>query len=189
MILLSCFSGKCCIFAEQNFVSTKFNIKNGIYMSVSVKIRTKDVPEPDAILRRVADKGTEIVATSNEYPSLKFGFLNKALRGIEVNEEEDGLEVRVCSFSTKADYQLFVKAIDAIMQLTGAKAYLEDEVEVIAPLSAFNDEWIEREQEAGLDAARALVKHTGHHIVMYAWERICLNLLISHCPMMWIRRT
>lgn len=99
-------------------------------MSVSVKIRTNDVPEPDAILRRVADKGTEIVATSNEYPSLKFGFLNKALRGIEVNEEEGGLEVRVCSFSTKADYQLFVKAIDAIMQLTGAKAYLEDEVEV-----------------------------------------------------------
>ena len=60
-------------------------------MSVSVKIRTKDVPEPDAILRRVADKGTEIVATSNEYPSLKFGFLNKALSGIEVNEEEGGL--------------------------------------------------------------------------------------------------
>lgn len=58
MIQLLRFSGKCCIFAEQNFVSTKFNIKNGIYMSVSVKIRTKDVPEPDAILRRVADKGT-----------------------------------------------------------------------------------------------------------------------------------
>lgn len=176
MILLLCFSGKCCIFAEQNFVSTKFNIKNGIYMSVSVKIRTKDVPEPDAILRRVADKGTEIVATSNEYPSLKFGFLNRALRGIEVNEEEDGLEVRVCSFSTKADYQLFVKAIDVIMQLTGAKAYLEDEGEVIAPLSAFNDEWIEREQEAGFDAARALVKHTGLHIVMYGlFCKFCLG--------------
>lgn len=53
MILLLCFSGKCCIFAEKNFVSTKFNIKNGIYMSVSVKIRTNDVPEPDAISRRV----------------------------------------------------------------------------------------------------------------------------------------
>lgn len=137
-------------------------------MSVCVTIRTKDILEPDVILQHLAEQGEKIVVTSNEYPSVKFGTHYEAIRGIEVNKEENGLEVRVCSFSSKADYQLFAKTVDALMKLTKSKAYLEDETdeEIINPFSTFDDDWIEREQESGLDVTRALISHSGHHIVM-----------------------
>lgn len=147
-------------------------------MSVCVTIRTKNILEPDVILQHLADQGENIVVTSNEYPSVKFGTHNEAIRGIEVNKEENGLEVRVCSFSSKADYQLFAKTVDALMKLTGAKAYLEDDTdeEIINPFSTFDDDWIEREQESGLDVTRSLIRHYGDHIVMYGlFCKFCLG--------------
>lgn len=58
---------------------------------------------------------------SDEYPSVKFGNHHKAIRGIEVNKEDNGLEVRVCSFSSTEDYLLFAKAVGALMELTEAR--------------------------------------------------------------------
>lgn len=108
-------------------------------MSVCVTIRTKNILAPDVILQHLAEQGEKIVVTSNEYPSVKFGTHYEAIRGIEVNKEENGLEVRVCSFSSKADYQLFAKTVDALMKLTKSKAYLEDETdeEIINPFFYF----------------------------------------------------
>lgn len=104
-------------------------------MSVCVTIRTKKVVQPNVYLKSLADKGEQIVVTSNEYPSVKFGNHQKAIRGIEVNKEDNGLEVRVCSFSSTADYQLFAKTVDVLMEITGDKAYLEnnEEEEITAP--------------------------------------------------------
>lgn len=96
-------------------------------MSVCVTIRTKNILKPDVYLDYLTDQGMDIVVTSEEYPTVRFGIHQEALRGIEVNKEENGLEVRVCSFASKADYKLFVKTVDALMKLTGDKAYLEDE--------------------------------------------------------------
>lgn len=117
----------------------------------------------------MADKGEQIVVTSNEYPSVKFGNHQKAIRGIEVNKEDNGLEVRICSFSSTADYQLFAKTINVLMDLTGDKAYLEDydEDEITDPFETFNDEWIEIQHESSFNVTRALINRSGQHIVMY----------------------
>lgn len=138
-------------------------------MSVCVTIRTEQILQPDAYIKHLAEQGEQIVVTSDEYPSVKFGNLRTAIRGIEVNKEENGLEVRVCSFSSMADYQLFAKTVKAIMDLTGDRAYLEDddEEEIIAPFETFDDEWIEGQQEASVDVTRALINRSGQHIVMY----------------------
>ena len=69
-------------------------------MSVCVNIRTKNILEPEVFLKHLAEQGEKIVVTSNEYPSVKFGTHLKAIRGIEVNQEENGLEVRVCAFAS-----------------------------------------------------------------------------------------
>ena len=98
-------------------------------MSVSVTIRTKKKLYPDDFLKHLADKGEKIVVTSKEFPSVKFGVLYEALRGIEVNQDDYGYEVRVCSFSSTADYQLFAKTIAAVMELTGGEAFEEDDDE------------------------------------------------------------
>lgn len=109
------------------------------------------------------------MVTSNEYPSVKFGNHKKAIRGIEVNKEDNGLEVRVCSFSSTADYQLFAKTVNALMEITGDKAYLEDdeEEEITAPFETFNDEWIELQHKSSLNVTRALINYGSQHIVMY----------------------
>lgn len=138
-------------------------------MSVCVTIRTKKVVPPNVYLKSLADKGEQIVVTSNEYPSVKFGNHQKAIRGIEVNKEDNGLEVRVCSFSSTADYQLFAKTVDVLMEITGDKAYLEnnEEEEITAPFEIFNDEWIELQHKSSLNVTRALINRSGQHIVMY----------------------
>ena len=110
-------------------------------MSVCVTIRTKKSLQPDEFLKYLADEGEKIVVTSKEFPSVKFGTHLQAIRGIEVNEEENGYEVRVCSFSSTADYQLFAKTILALMKLTGGESYEEDDDEskVDNPLEQFGD--------------------------------------------------
>lgn len=127
-------------------------------MSISVKIRTDKHPEPKEVFEALVNKGERIIITSPEYPSVKFGNLNTALRGIEVNEEENGIEVRICSFGSADDYRLFGKTIDAVMKLTGGKAYYEDddEDEVTNPLVRFDDQWVDSERESMLNMYRIL---------------------------------
>lgn len=138
-------------------------------MSVCVTIRTEKKLRPNVYLKHLAENGEHIVVTSDEYPSVKFGTHQKAIRGIEVNKEDYGLEVRVCSFSSTADYQLFAKTVDALMILTGDKAYLEDddEMEITEPLAKFNDEWIEKQHESSFRVTCALINRSGQYIVMY----------------------
>ena len=57
-------------------------------MSVSVTIRTNKHPEPKSVFDALVKKGEAIMVTSSDYPSAKFGNMNTALRGIELNEEE-----------------------------------------------------------------------------------------------------
>ena len=138
-------------------------------MSVCVTVRTKHLPKPDDFLKHLANKGEQIVVTSNEYPSVKFGTHLKALRGIEVNQEENGLEVRVCSFASTADYQLFAKTIAALMEMTKGEAFEDDndECKVDNPLDVFGDKWIQLQHESSLSVTKALVKHEGCPVVFY----------------------
>ncbi len=138
-------------------------------MSVCVTVRTKKAIEPDDILRGLAENGEKIVVTSNEFPCLKFGNHETALRGIEVNQEENGLEVRVCSFASVEDYQLFAKTIAMLQKLTGGKAYEEDEDDCVVedPLAKFNDEWIEEQRESSIMINKVMSAKTGHYATMY----------------------
>ena len=72
-------------------------------MSVCVTIRTENRLQPDVFLKHLVEKGEDIVVTSDDYPSVKFGNPHRTIRGIEVNKEDNGLEVRVCTFSSTAD--------------------------------------------------------------------------------------
>ena len=138
-------------------------------MSVCVTIRTRKILQPDDFLKYLADKGEQIVVTSNEFPSVKFGTHLQAIRGIEVNQEDNGYEVRVCSFSSIADYQLFAKTIAAMMELTGGDAYEEDDDEskVDNPFEEYGDKWIKLQLESSLSVTKALVKHAGCQVVFY----------------------
>ena len=145
-------------------------------MSVCVTVRTNKAVAPDDFLKELAESGEEIVVTSKEFPSVKFGNHQTALRGIEVNQEEDGLEVRVCSFASVEDYQLFAKTIAVLQKLTGDKAYDDDDWLVESPLEKFNDEWIEKERESSFMFNKILSAKHGHKIVLYGlFEQFCVG--------------
>lgn len=138
-------------------------------MSVCITVRTKKAMAPDDIFKSLVDNGEQIVVTSNEFPCLKFGNHETALRGIEVNQEEDGLEVRVCAFASVADYQLFAKTIVVLLKLTGGKAYEEEDDECVIedPLRRFDDEWIEEQRESSFMINKVMsIKH-GDRIKMF----------------------
>ena len=147
-------------------------------MSVCVTVRTKKIPAPDVYIKYLVEQGEAIMITSNDYPSVKFGNIDEAIRGIEVNKEEDGLEVRICSFSSKEDYRLFAKTIDALMKITGGKAFLEnaDEDEITDPFETFHEEWIKNEVKSAFNIVRVLIGHNGHQVVMFGlFCKFCLG--------------
>ena len=138
-------------------------------MSVSVVIRTTKTLTPYEVFDHLMKRGEQIVITSDEFPSAKLGTHLKALRGIEINEEQEGYEVRVCSYASVADLQLFIVTIDALVDLTGGRAYLEDDDdgEISNIGEAFDEAWIENQREFSFNVTRALIRHSGHTIVMY----------------------
>ena len=138
-------------------------------MSYCVNIITEMQLDPMDILRKVASKDQcrQIITTSKEFPTIKFGTFNEALRGIEVNKEDNGYEVRICSCSSRADYELFPITIDVLIELTGAVAITEDEETIDNPYLKYNDDWIEKEIETGWDVICTLLRHNGGTITMY----------------------
>lgn len=144
-------------------------------MSVCVEIRTKTIPAPETLLNHLAEKGERIMVTSNEYPTVKFGNYQEAIRGVEVNKEEYGLEVRICSFSSTEDYQLFAKTVNALMELTGGRAYLEGDEEITDSLKTFDKEWIQARQNADFNVVYAFAAN-GQNVVMYGlFCKFCLG--------------
>jgi hypothetical protein len=120
-------------------------------MSYCANIRSiKRSLDPQSLFAALADKGEQIVVTSSEFPCLKFGTFKYALRGVEVNKEEDGYGVRVCSMGSMADYQLFPKVVCAVQELTSGDAYDEedDEKPLKDPMKRFGLKW-RREQTEG----------------------------------------
>ncbi|MDO4707889.1 hypothetical protein [Porphyromonas sp.] len=138
-------------------------------MSVCVIVRSQKDLLPDEIFDWFLDGGESIVVTSGDFPSIKLGTHLEALRGIEINQEIDGYEVRVCSYASIADYRLFGKAVRALMSLTGGRAYLEndDENEITNPLQSFDDCWIQQQRESDFSVMRLMTNHSGSPMVMF----------------------
>lgn len=76
-------------------------------MSVSINFKTDKQLKAEEIFKALSDHGEKIVVTSQEFPYLKFGTFQEALRSIEINQEGDDYEVRVCNFANRADLHLF----------------------------------------------------------------------------------
>lgn len=136
-------------------------------MSYSVNIITKKHLDPKIILHQVAQKGQKIVVTNDSFPSIKFGVYHEGLRGIEVNEEENGYEVRICDCSSRADHRLFPVAIDVLKEITGDIAFTEDEEPIDNPYVLFDDLWIEKEIKKSWDVICTLVRHSGATLTLY----------------------
>lgn len=137
-------------------------------MSVCVNIRTEKRFEPKEILKSLADRGEKIMVTSDEFPCVKFGTYQEALRGIEINKEDDGYEVRVCSFANRPDLDLFVTTIDTLMSMAEAKAYYEndDESEIKEPAAELDDKWKDEQLESSIRVNCILIKHYGSPVIM-----------------------
>lgn len=112
----------------------------------------------------LVERGESIIVTSPDYPYVKFGNLNTALRGIELNEENNGIEVRVCSFGSADDYRLFAKAIYVLKNISGGKAYYDDsdEDEITDPFKRFDESWVYTERESSFNLHRILSMRYGH---------------------------
>lgn len=137
-------------------------------MSVSINFRTAKYLEPKEIFESLAKHGEKIVVTSGKYPSLKLGTHIESLRGIEINQEDDGFEVRVCSFANRADLQLYGVAVNVMKSLTGSKALYDndDEQEITNPKEYLSEDWINEQLDSSCKINCALVKHFGKPIIM-----------------------
>lgn len=136
-------------------------------MSVSVTIKTQNIPEPRIILNRLLDEGEDIVVTSDSYPSVHLGNYEGAIRGIEINKEEEGVEVRICSLASLDDYYLYRKTIQVISQLTQG-TIVDEEDNVITDVKEYVDEdWISLQRLSGLQIVKAFVRNTGTIITIF----------------------
>ena len=137
-------------------------------MSVCVRIRTNNRPATKDIFEAVAETDERLVVTSPDYPFVKVGSYGTALRGIEINEEDDGVEVRVCSFGSLDDYRLFGKAVKAVMDLSGGKAYYEnvDEEEIIDPQNRFDEKWGQDKRKSSFDVLKVSACRYGYDVVL-----------------------
>lgn len=137
-------------------------------MSVCISFRTKLKIESEQILDAFVKSGNKIIVTSAEFPNLKLGTMNEALRGIEINHEEDyGFEVRVCSFANRSDLDLFVDAVEILHRITNVvPLYEDDDDELLTDIREYlNDEWITEQIEGSFDIICVLIKTYGEPII------------------------
>lgn len=138
-------------------------------MSVCASVKTEKKFEPQALFKKLADSGERIVVTSGEFPTLTLGECNEAIRGIEVIQEGDGFEVRVCAMASIADYRLFGLVIDAVVELTHGVFYDEDDDEHPVGKKAadfYDSAWIKFQRESSLSLVKAMVANSGEAVVM-----------------------
>lgn len=138
-------------------------------MSVCASVKTAKTFEPETLFDKLVDNGESIMVTSTKFPTLRFGTMYEAIRGVEVSKEDDGYEVRVCSMSSAADYQLFGRVVDAVVEITEGVFYDEnDEVPVGQKASDFYDEeWIALHRESDMRMVKVLISNSGETITMY----------------------
>lgn len=147
-------------------------------MSVSVSIRTASIPEPNTIMRKLAERGEGIVVVSDEYPVVAFGNHLEAIRGVEISREDHGVDIHVGPWASVADYRLFAKTIQVALELTGGKAFLEDndDFPITRAPEAFTDKWIDEQRERDFnDAVTFLATHGGAFIMVGLCCRFCIG--------------
>ena len=137
-------------------------------MSVCVNFRTTKQFEPTTMFDELVKRGKKIMITSDKFPCLKFGTIQEALRGIEINKDDNGYEIRVCVFANRSDLQLYGDVVEAMVSLTGKNPLYEDneEEEISDPKEYFGDEWINSQLESSLRVMCSLIRYNGKPIIM-----------------------
>ena len=136
-------------------------------MSFCVDFTSKKQLDPMVILRTIVGKGLKIMAVSKEFPCMRFGLIDESLRGIEVNKEDDGYEVRINSCSSWGDYYLFDLTINVLQELCGVRGISEDGDPIDDAFAVFDDEWISRDMTSNWDTICSLVRYGGSTFSMY----------------------
>lgn len=151
-------------------------------MSICVEVRTRKRIQPKDIFNAFVDKGAKIVITSEEFPCLKFGEIQKAVRGIEINEEDYGYEVRICIGSNESDYNLFAQAIGLVSKLTGGEVYSEEDEKIDNASEYFDGAWIEKQMRSDCNLLYTMFRPSGEAIILYGlFAPICLGFqILSH---------
>ncbi|MGM9693706.1 MAG: hypothetical protein ACI3YC_01680 [Alloprevotella sp.] len=157
-------------------------------MSVCIKIRTEKKVSPKEIFDAFIKKGERIITTCEEFPSLKFGEIEYAARGIEINEEDYGYEVRICVGSNQSDYELFCSAIEVMAALTGGAVFVDEDEEIHDVSAVFNTQWIDRQMEHDCRLLYTLFRPSGEAIILQGmFSPLCLGyqLLCSEGIDVW----
>lgn len=137
-------------------------------MSESINIITKKKITPDNYFDELMKLGEKICVISDEFPCLKLGNFSTSLRGIEISEIENGYEIRICTFASIADYQLFRKSIDIIKKITGGKVEYEGEIiNRFDSYKQFDDKWLYSQLEMAIDVSTILAKQSDNPIVYF----------------------
>ncbi|MBR1544121.1 MAG: hypothetical protein IJ626_04425, partial [Muribaculaceae bacterium] len=133
-----------------------------------MNFRTSKQLEPKQILDAIACRGERIVVTSDKFPSLRFGAVYVSLRGIEINREDNGYEVRVCSFANRSDLKLYSSVVEVMLELTNAQCLYEDDEEqpITNPKDFFDAKWIDEQIESSLITTSGLIRYSGKPIIM-----------------------
>lgn len=92
-------------------------------MSISISIKTKNTFAPEALFDALTSDEGRLAVMASEFPLLRIGYMQRAIRGVEIGEEEGGYYVRVSPLSSKEDYLLFAKSIDCIVSLADGEYY------------------------------------------------------------------
>lgn len=133
-------------------------------MSYSAHIKTLHKIEPQDLFQILEGYGEKIEIVSSKFPTLRFGTIKQALRGIEINEDEEGYEIRSLLFSSMADYQLFPKVVCAMQILTQGSVYGDDDEPILDPKKNYGLKW-RRQQETS------------------SWEMVSTTIKSSNSPM------
>lgn len=139
--------------------------------------------QPKQLFQVLADMGEQIMVVSEKFPTVRLGTMKYALRGVEINENEDGYEVRAFSMSSTADYQLFPKVVCAIQKLTDGEVYDEESEKPLKnPKKRFGLKWRREQIRSSWEVTCVLVRHSDSHIIfsgMFASFTIGRNILRS----------
>ncbi len=158
-------------------------------MSVCVTIRTQEKLKPWDLLEHLAKQGEKLAVTSEDFPYVRFGSEKLSIRGVELSEAANGYEVTAFTLSSIGDYKLFVKTVQAVIALTGGRAFYEDddEYEVVNPAEYFNSEWINEQYESGFDSIRVLACRGSFMTMDGMFMDICIgsSLLLSFGINIW----
>lgn len=144
-------------------------------MSYSAHIKTSNKIESQVLFQYLEGNGEKIEIASSKFPTLRFGTIKQALRGIEINEDEEGYEIVSFLFSSMADYQLFPKVVCAMQTLTQGCVYGDDDEQILDPKKSFGLKWRRQQETCSWEMVSTVLKRSKNKMCLFGL-RYAFNL-------------